>query len=220
MGVAVLLIAGGGGLVLVGCGSEGATTSSGQAGTDTAARQTTRASAPDAWPMRVSCPVQENSYNFEMEITNKLARPVDLAAGDIDCYDFSGEKTPPNVFNGVRLSAGETRHFTLRVRGNTERNWKMTFEVQKRRGSATDKYFLSDPVRVVNPKGLSIPQFYLPGERFYTYRIQIGANPGEIGDAMTEKQLEIPLDKPEIIIWTNGPEVRLLAYAPKGSNVG
>jgi hypothetical protein len=100
------------------------------------------------WPLTKSCPVQDDSYDLQLFITNWLPRPMTLQAGNLDCYDWSGDKTPPTVLNGQTLTPGQTRQFTLRVRGNTDRNWMMRISTT---ASSETPAFESQVFRVQNP---------------------------------------------------------------------
>lgn len=117
--------------------------------TDTVTQGVRRDAAQDGqWPLTKTCPSQENSYDLEFFVTNWLPQPITLQAGNLDCYDWSGDKTPATVLNGQQLNSGQTRQFTLRVRGNTDRNWSMKFTSA---AGSTGAEFRSDEFRVQNP---------------------------------------------------------------------
>lgn len=107
-----------------------------------------QAAADGEWPLAKTCPVQDDSYDLQLFITNWLPRPMTLQAGNLDCYDWSGDKTPPTVLNGQTITPGQTRQFTLRVRGNTDRNWMMKVSTP---ASGESPAFESQVFRVQNP---------------------------------------------------------------------
>ena len=117
--------------------------------TDTVTQGVQRQAAADGeWPLAKTCPVQDDSYDLQLFITNWLPRPMTLTAGNLDCYDWSGDKTPPTVLNGQTITPGQTRQFTLRVRGNTDRNWMMKVSTP---ASSESPAFESQVFRVQNP---------------------------------------------------------------------
>ena len=99
------------------------------------------------WPLAKNCPVQEDSYDLQLFITNWLPSPMTLHAGHLDCYEWSGDRTPPTVLNGQKIPPGQTRQFSLRVRGNTDPNWMMRFTTP---ASSESPAFESDVFRVQN----------------------------------------------------------------------
>jgi len=92
MAVAAVLIAGGGGLVLAGCGSEGATTSS------TAPQRST------AGDGLITCPEQQRFVRY-LTVRNTTADPIILNAGDVECDGWSGTGNP-SIFNNRQLMPG------------------------------------------------------------------------------------------------------------------
>lgn len=91
------------------------------------AQQTREASADqNEWPSRVVCD-QKSSWTSEITVLNTTANRIQLAAGSIDCYDWSGEGTPATVFSGQIVGGFSQKPFTLEPRDNVNRNWKMRF---------------------------------------------------------------------------------------------
>jgi hypothetical protein len=93
MAVAALLIAGSGGLVLAGCGSEGATESS------TAPQ---RAAAGEGYR---TCPERSPSETDPLTIRNTTVDPIILNVGNMVCDGWSGVSNP-SVFSNIQLKPG------------------------------------------------------------------------------------------------------------------
>jgi len=152
------------------------------------------------WSPTQTCPMQDNSYDLEVFITNWLPRPMTLTAGNLDCYDWSGDRTPPTVLNGQTLSPGQTRQFTLRVRGNTDRNWSMRVSVP---ASGDSPEFESAVFSVQNPTNTATTYIATTGS-FRCGSVAVGAT--------TEffPQPEPGKDKGSthpIQFWSNGSQV-------------
>jgi hypothetical protein len=62
---------------------------------------------------------------MRMSIRNLTAGRLGLAAGDIDCFDWSGPGTPATVFSGEAIDASTQREFVLEPSRNSTRNWAM-----------------------------------------------------------------------------------------------
>jgi len=148
-------------VVLAGCGE---TTTTDQAATNTAgARQ---AQQDGAWPSSLTCPVQEKSFDMPITVRNLTGGRIATRSGDIDCYDWSGDRTPPSALNFNQIVAGDSRTGVLRARKNTDRNWRMRFYVGRRNGQVSDGRLIGE-IRVQRPPDSRGSEDYLllaPGQ--------------------------------------------------------
>ena len=170
--------------------------------TDSVTQGVKREAAQDGqWPLTKTCPTQDNAYDLEVFITNWLPQPITLQAGNLDCYDWSGDKTPPTVFNGQQLTSGQTRQFTLRVRGNTDRNWSMRFTA----AAAPDgSEFRSEEFRVQNPTNTATTFIAAGNNSFNCGTQSVGSYTGFTPQPEPGRSQEGPFP---LQVWSNGKQI-------------
>jgi Divergent InlB B-repeat domain len=118
MAVAALLIAGAGGLVLAGCGSEGATESS---------TAPVRAAEGEGW---VTCPEDSSRGSSVFTIRNTTVDPIILNVGDVDCRGYSGGSNP-SVFSNIQLKPGGEISRRLQYRASAKEGSAFTLYLGK-----------------------------------------------------------------------------------------
>lgn len=104
------------------------------------------------WPESLTCPPQDTLFDLPVTVRNLTGVPISTRSGDIDCYDWSGDRTPPTVLNFPQIGPGESMTGVLRARYNTDNNWRMRFyTVGKRAGQAGGGELIGE-MRVQRPK--------------------------------------------------------------------
>lgn len=107
------------GLLLGGCG--------GSPETDAAAPTTpvTREAAAAFKPDKSTCTERGPSYTFTSSIINRLPVAIRLDAGEYECNDWSGTRTPGHAFTGKILQPGEKLTIVLEAVKYTTRWWTL-----------------------------------------------------------------------------------------------
>ena len=109
---------------------------------DASSNETARqAASADLWSNTDPCD-EQTSWTFDMKVTNLTSIPLDLLAGEVDCYDWSGTSNPRRVLNGQPVPADSTNDYQLEPSLSSDRNWTMGLRAQ---GSEIGKFRISIP---------------------------------------------------------------------------
>ena len=100
-----------------------------------------QAASANLWSNTDPCD-EQSSWTFDMKVTNLTSIPLDLLAGEVDCFDWSGTSIPRRVLNGQGVPAGSTNEYQLEPSLSSDRNWTMGLRAQ---GSEFGRFRISIP---------------------------------------------------------------------------
>ena len=186
-----------------GCGS------SAEQGREAAAANTSSSSesnsanlAAEDWPSRVVCP-EGSSWTFTLQIANATSLPLNMAAGDIDCADWSGVSTPATAISGSVVPVKDNVKYRLEPRDNADRWWSMAvFSGDTEIGQ----------FRVTIPRGASHVALNTKRDANYCQRVYIGEDPTRTPS--TDEKVQI--DDRTLMLLSDGKEIYVKACGPFG----
>lgn len=143
-----------------------------------------------------------------MKVVNLTSVSWTLLAGEVDCYDWSGEGTPVNVLSNQQVNAGFTYDYELEPSINANRTWTMALAQNGARVGSP--FRLNIPVNFLGIGPSSV--FVLGGSEWGPFnrcdRVEVGPDPMQ-----TASSDRPHLSNTTLWLWSDGTSIYAVSCA-------